>query len=158
MQIYIHTYIHTYIHLSYIHTSNFPVLKGRLLFSLGTSRPPVYFWNLPIWDDPGLNVRYLWILQVHHTFYKFDVKILAPSNEILPLTKKAPGMSLKTKFVIFKPWKILWNKIDYYISHCYIRWILKQVLKNRTQIQLSRGIIRESKRSWRVHFSGFQRA
>ena len=62
--------------------SNSPILNGRLPFSLGSSRSHVYFWNLPFWDDPGLNVRYLWILQVHHTFYKLDVKILDPSNEI----------------------------------------------------------------------------
>ena len=75
---------------------------------------------------------------------------------VLPLAKKAPGTSLKIKFVIFKPWKVLWNKIDYYyISYCYIRLILKKVLKKRTQIQLSRGTIQESKKSWRVHFSRF---
>ena len=24
--------------------------------------------NLPFWDDPGLDVRYLWIFQINHTF------------------------------------------------------------------------------------------
>ena len=38
--------------------------------------------KIPFWDDPGLNVRYLWIFQVDHIFYKLDVKILATSNEI----------------------------------------------------------------------------
>ena len=33
--------------------SNSPVLNGRLLFSEGSSRPPVYSWNLRFWDDPG---------------------------------------------------------------------------------------------------------
>ena len=43
---------------------------------------PVYYWNLPFWDHPGLDVRYLWIFQVDHTFYELDLKILATSNEI----------------------------------------------------------------------------
>ena len=33
--------------------SNSLVLNGRLLFSEGSSRPPVYSWNLRFWDDPG---------------------------------------------------------------------------------------------------------
>ena len=52
-----------------------PFLKGHLLSS------PFFFWNLPFWDHPDLNVRSLWILQVDHTSYKLDVKILAASNE-----------------------------------------------------------------------------
>ena len=47
-----------------------------------SSLPPVSHWNLPFWDDPGLLVRYLWIFQVYHTFYKLEVKILAAFNEI----------------------------------------------------------------------------
>ena len=43
--------------------SNSPDLKGMLSFSLGSSRPPVYFWNVLFWDDSGLNVRYLWIFK-----------------------------------------------------------------------------------------------
>ena len=61
---------------------NSPVLNGGLPLSEGSARPPVYYWNLTFWDDPGLNVRYLWIFQVDHIFYKLDVKILATSNEI----------------------------------------------------------------------------
>ena len=46
------------------------------------SRPPGPSWNLPFWDDPGLNVRYLRIFQVDHTFYKLDMEILTANNEI----------------------------------------------------------------------------
>ena len=62
--------------------SNSPVLNGRLPFWEDSSRPPVSSWNLPFWDNAGLNVRFLWIFQVSHTFYKFDIKILAASNDI----------------------------------------------------------------------------
>ena len=62
--------------------SNSPVLNGRLPFWEESSRPCGPSWNLPFWDDSGLNVRYLWIFQVDHTFYKLDVKILAAINDI----------------------------------------------------------------------------
>ena len=62
--------------------SNSPVLNGRLPFWKDTSHPPGPSWNLPFWDDPGLNVRYLWIFQVDHTFYKLDMEILTANNEI----------------------------------------------------------------------------
>ena len=45
-----------------------------------TSSPPSLFWNLPFWDDSDLNVKYLWIFQVDHTFYKLDVKFLAANK------------------------------------------------------------------------------
>ena len=45
-----------------------------------TSSPPGLFWNLPFWDDSDLNVKYLWIFQVDHTFYKLDVKFLAANK------------------------------------------------------------------------------
>ena len=51
-----------------------------LVFWEDSSRPRVSHWNLPFWDDPGLLVWYLWIFQVYRTFYKLDVKILAPVN------------------------------------------------------------------------------
>ena len=47
-----------------------------------SSRPPAPSRNLPFWDDSGLNVRYLRIFQVDHTFYKLDVKVLAAINDI----------------------------------------------------------------------------
>ena len=48
---------------------------------------------------------------------------------VLAIVKKAPGTSLKIQFVIFKPWKVLWNYIDYYWSlYCYVRWIFNKVL------------------------------
>ena len=55
--------------------SNSPVLTGRLPFSEGSSRLPVYSWYLPFWDDPGLNVRCLWNFQVDHSFYKLGACI-----------------------------------------------------------------------------------
>ena len=48
--------------------SNSPVLNGSLQFSEGSSCHPVYFWNLLFCDDPGLDVRYLWIFQVNYSF------------------------------------------------------------------------------------------
>ena len=78
------------------------------------------------WDDPGLNVRYIWIFLVDHTFYKLDVKILATSNNIrvhvlllatifnvicrsastktlivLAIAKEMPGTSLKINTIKF---------------------------------------------------------
>ena len=38
--------------------SNSPDLNGRLLLWEGSSRASVSSWNLPFWDDPGLNVRF----------------------------------------------------------------------------------------------------
>ena len=110
-------------------------MSGKLLFSESTSHPPVYYWNLPFCDYPGLNVRYFWIFKANHIFYKLDVKILVTSNEIklapilimssrsvsnkalivLALAKEPPGtgLGINRYFVIFKPWKVLWNYIDY---------------------------------------------
>ena len=106
-------------------------MSGELLFSESTSHPPVYYWNLPFCDYPGLNVRYFWIFKANHIFYKLDVKILVTSNEIklapilimssrsvsnkalivLALAKEPPGKGLEINryFVIFKPWKVLWK-------------------------------------------------
>ena len=49
-------------------------------------------WNL-IWDDPVLNVIYLWIFYVDHTIYKLDVKILAANNEIKYVRCSYPASS-----------------------------------------------------------------
>ena len=62
--------------------SNSPVLNWRLPFREESSGPCGPSWNLTFWDDSGLNVRYLWIVRVDHTFYKLDVKILAAINDI----------------------------------------------------------------------------
>ena len=75
---------------------NSPVLNGGLPLSEGSARPPVYYWNLPFWDDPDLNVRYLWIFQVDHIFYKLDVKILVTSNEF----KCVRALLLPTIFIM----------------------------------------------------------
>ena len=61
-----------------IHSAYAPTLP----FWKDSSRSPVSSLNLSFWDYPALNVKSLWIFQVHHTFYKLDVKILADSNEI----------------------------------------------------------------------------
>ena len=61
---------------------NSTVFNGRLPFWEDGSRPSDPFSNLPFWDDPDLNVRYLWVFQVDQTFYKLDMKIVAPDNEI----------------------------------------------------------------------------
>ena len=58
-----------------------------------TSRPPGPSWNLPLWDNPGLNFRYLWIFQVDTLFYKLDVKILAAKNEIRCVSSSYPPSS-----------------------------------------------------------------
>ena len=55
-----------------------------------STRPPGPSRNLPFWDDPVLNVKYLWIFQVDHTFYKLDVKILAANNEIRCVSSSYP--------------------------------------------------------------------
>ena len=60
--------------------SNSPVLNRWLLFWEESSCPPVFSLNLLFWDDPGLNVRSLFILQVSLTFYKLTVKTLAVSK------------------------------------------------------------------------------
>ena len=84
----------------------------------GSSRPPVSFWNLPFWVDPCM--AYLsrsWSLlecqifmnfsQVDHTFYKFEVKPLAASNEIrcvhsfwLPFSSTSRFVSTKVLIVL----------------------------------------------------------
>ena len=77
---------------SYVPT--FPFWTGGSENSEGSSHPSVYFWNLPFWDDPGLNVRCLWIFLIGYTFYKLDVKILATSNEITYVRSSWPPSSL----------------------------------------------------------------
>ena len=56
-------------------------MNWRLPFWEDRSCAPGPSWNL-FWDDPGLNVRYLWIFQFDHIFYKLGVKIFATNNEI----------------------------------------------------------------------------
>ena len=60
--------------------SNSPVLNRWLLLWEVSSCPPVFSLNLLFWDDPELNVRSLFILQVSLTFYKLTVKTLAVSK------------------------------------------------------------------------------
>ena len=74
--------------------SNSPILNGRLLFWEDGSRPSGPFWNLPFWDDPDLNVRYLWVFQVDHSFYIFNVKILAANNGISCVYCLSPRSSI----------------------------------------------------------------
>ena len=65
-----------------------------LLFWTGVSCPPCPSGNLLFWEDPDLNIKYLWIFQVNHTFYKLDVKILAANNKIRCLSSSyAPSSS-----------------------------------------------------------------
>ena len=52
---------------SYVSTLQF-WMSGSRFQKVASSLPFVYSWNLPLWDDPGLDVRYLWIFQVDHTF------------------------------------------------------------------------------------------
>ena len=127
--------------------SNSPILNGRLPCWEDSSRPPSPSWNPSLWDDPGLNVRYLWIFQVDHTFYKLDVKILAANNEIRCMRCPCSPSSSSAfdpcqqkhllfwhqwikcqervwksmQFVIFKPWKVLRN----YYWYWFIRLLLK---------------------------------
>ena len=124
-------------------------MSGKLLFSESTSHPPVYYWNFPFCDYPGLNVRYFWIFKVGHIFYKLDVKILVTSNEIKlalilimssrfvsnkALIVLAPakeplrtGLGINRYFVIFRPWKVLGNYIDYcWNLYCYVMRILRK--------------------------------
>ena len=145
-----------------------PVLRGR---------PPVSSWNLLFWDDPGLNVKHLWIFQVDHTFYKLHVKILATSNKITcvhcswppclswavdlcqqkHLAKEVRRISLRINTV--------WNFESIKSAVELNRLLLKLVLLYQVHIQESSCedntklnflvIIWESKRSWRVHLSGF---
>ena len=77
--------------------SNSPVLNGRLPFWEDSSRRLVSYWNRSFWDEPGLLVRYLWIFQVHNTFYKFDVKILAPINKI---------KRVRCSWLLSSPWAV----------------------------------------------------
>ena len=77
--------------------SNSPVLNGRLPLWEHSCSPPVSHWHIPFWDDPGLLVKYLWILQVYHTFYKLDVKILAAINEI---------KSMRCSWSLSSPWAV----------------------------------------------------
>ena len=62
--------------------SNSPALNGRLPFWEESFHPPDLSWILPFWDNPDLNVRYLWNFQVDHTFYKVNVKILTTINDM----------------------------------------------------------------------------
>ena len=73
------------------------VLNGRLPFWEDSSRPPVSHWSIPFWDDPGLLVRYLWIFQIYHTFYKLDVKILAAINEF---------KNVRSTWSLSSPWAV----------------------------------------------------
>ena len=125
------------------------------------SKYEILWWQttfIPFHSD--LYVGYLWIFQVDHTFYKLDVKIFAANNEIRCVSCSCPLSSSSTldpcqqkhllfwhyrknrlervwksiQFVIFKPWKVLWNWIDYYWnSYCYVRWIFKKVLAKAMQ-------------------------
>ena len=76
---------------------NSPVLNGRLQFWEDSSPPPCLSWNLSFYDemidDPGWNVRYLWIFQVDHIFYKLDVKILTNNNKIRCVSSYPPSSS-----------------------------------------------------------------
>ena len=68
----------------------------------------------------------------------------------LAQVKEGPGKSLVWKsvqFLIFKPWKVLKNLIDYYWnSNCFVKGIFRKVLaKRQFKIQLSRNNLGEHK-------------
>ena len=53
---------------------------------------------------------------------------------VLELAKGGPGPSLKIRYVIFKPWKVLQNQIDYHWNtYCYDRWMFRKVLVKAMQ-------------------------
>ena len=72
--------------------SNNPTLNRGFLFWEDISHPSSPFWNLPIWDDPDLNVKHLWVFQIDHIFYKLDVKILAANNKIKCMPCSCPHL------------------------------------------------------------------
>ena len=113
------------------------VLRGQLPSSLSFLKSLVLWWD-DWWSWLG-NVRYLWIFQVDHIFYKLDVKILTNNNKIRCVSSYPPSSSSASdpfqqklyivlafskkssissgaqvwksmQFVIFKPWKLLWNR------------------------------------------------
>ena len=102
---------------SYI-CSNSPFLNGRLPFWQNSSCNPVSSWYLPFLGAPGLNVRFLKTLQVDHPFYKYEVKILAATNEVRCVRCSEIGTYVlnswtfwKTSFHILQEWHLIYRSI-----------------------------------------------
>ena len=86
--------------LKKLHFEEALYLGDSLTFSEDNSRPTVPSWNLPFWGEPDLNVRYLWIFQVDHTFYKLNVKILATRNKISCSWLSSSWWTVSTKALV----------------------------------------------------------
>ena len=128
-----------------------------------------------------------WISDVYefffdHAFYKLDVKILAITNNIrymdfswplslswavdpcqqklflwLVLAKEVPVTTLRISTLFLKPWEVLLNRpLSKFVLLSQVD-IKKSSCENNAKFNFL-GIILESKSSWRVYFSGFQRA
>ena len=98
--------------------SDSPVLNGRLPFWEDNPRLPVSSENLPSWDHP---VRYLWIFQGDHTFYKLYLKFLAISNIIWCISCSwSPSSS--------------WTVDNYFVHYLLLVNFLRRVYINGTLV------------------------
>ena len=152
-----------------------PILSRRLPFRKDSSRLPSPPWNLSFWDYPGLNVRYLWgawVALIHHlcsyppslllsTIFIISFRFMSTKAFIvLSLPKKChPRVWKSIQFVIFKPWKTLWNSIDYIIEIPVVMFggYSRKLSQRHFEIQRSRGNL-EEQNVLESAFSGFQRA
>lgn len=104
--------------------SNSPFLNGKLPFWENGSRNLVLYWHLPFWGAPVLNVRFLKTLQVDHALYKYEVKILAASNEI----RCVPCSEIRT--YALNSWTFLKNLFEYFTGMTFDSQINKTNLTN----------------------------
>ena len=146
-----------------------PILSRRLPFRKDSSRLPSPPWNLSFWDYPGLNVRYLWgawVALIHHlcSYPPSLSSALDSCQQKLSLfchyrKKCHPRVWKSIQFVIFKPWKTLWNSIDYIIEIPVVMFggYSRKLSQRHFEIQRSRGNL-EEQNVLESAFSGFQRA